>query len=262
MVEIMQNKMNESQSSGGKRRVKIRNYKTDQNEEGLIRFEESQGQDSYFDLIDKMIDVDCDVDVVDKRSKIANDADQLGRIMQAIPTIANIAQVDPSVMNIVDFSGIVVQLIEYLGMDTTKVLKSGSAKYTEKMQMAQEELLLGNEVPIDPSEPRDVSLARFQYISEFKKRVKKLSGGKLAPRVERAINKHLTDTMMNIASNKYIQQSREQMEDQQAMQQPMSQGGEQDVTGGKGSVNLPKDAVKVQQPDSSLLNTSTVAPNK
>jgi hypothetical protein len=226
MMDIMKEFMDEKMEDGKKRRIKIKGYNVNRNEGEVMGFEEESGAQDFFDLTQKMIDVDCEVTVEDARGKAQADQIKIGRIMQVLPIIGNIAMMSPEVLQKVDLVGMLEEFVELIGMDPESAFKRDRERQDE-LEITQEEIQLGHKIDVPEDETRKESLARYKYFTKLRKRyIDK-------PDVLSALDYHLNSTMQNIVANHIekmkMAEAKKQSADAQMVQQTMGQQGGQPV---------------------------------
>jgi len=232
--EVMKSCMSEKDSNGNKRLVRIKDYVIDKRD-GIPSFLKKSGYEDSFTLSEEMINEDCEIEVLDKRSQIAQNIEKMGRIMQALPLIGNLAQLSPEVLQKVDFIGLLTQLIEAIGLDLERSFKDMGDIYDE-FEMTKEEILLGHNIDVSEDEDREESVARMKYFLDFSRKNEK----DLKPTQKRALQYHISKTIENITSNHLERKRSETMRAQGAAQMPVPQ----------------QQPGAIPQPDSGLLNVS------
>lgn len=237
-LEIMKNCMDEDDENGNKRLVRIKDYAIDR-KEGVPSFVKKAGYEDSFTLSEEMIEQDCEVEVLDKRSQIAQNLEKMGRVMQAIPLIGNMGQLFPEVLQKVDAVGLLTQLVEYVGLDLDRSFKDMGDIYDE-FEMTKEEILFGHDVDVPEDEDRKESMARLKYFLDFQE-----DNPDLKETQKKALRYHIEQTMKNITRN-HLEKKREQVA-QASQQMPpgvMPDGGQQPQPG------------QIPQPDAALLNVN------
>lgn len=194
VLEIMNEFMDEKNKEGLRRRIPIKDYAVIKNDSGA-EFVKHVGYDDVFELTKDMIDADAKILVIDKRSKVAQNAEKMGRILQAVPLIANIAQLNPEALVKVNFLGILEQVVESVGMDVDRSFMDDASLYEDEFQNLGEEILLGHNVLIPDKESRADSMKRLKFLLAFKK------GNDLKPFQKKAFDFHLDKTMKNITAD-------------------------------------------------------------
>ncbi len=257
-LEVTAKFMNEKDDKGNMKRVKIKDYVVDR-KGGVPSFIKKVGAEDSFELSEAMIEQECEVEVIDKRSQVAQNIEKMGRIMQALPLISNIAQTNPDSLQKVDFVGLISQLIEAVGLDPERSFKDMGDIYDE-FEMTLEELLLGHEIDVPEDEDRKESMARLKYFTDYQTENEK----DLSTKVKKAFIDHINKTMENIVKNHL------DMKRAQATQaaQPPAQGGDQTAQpsqDGAQDPNAPQppspQGPQIPQPDARLMNISGKSPN-
>lgn len=154
------------------RKVKVKNFKVEQFNEGDVNFEPSQGVDSYFDLTKEAVDVDVRVQVKDMRTKMMLQEKKVASLMQFLPIATNFitagAQIDPAVLKKLDFVGMLEQSAEALDMDLSRTIRnvdSSSLNIIEREHMA---MILGLDVPVPADEGYEDSLEHKKQHEKFR----------------------------------------------------------------------------------------------
>lgn len=163
-LDMMDTFMEEKDESGNKRKIGIKNYLARKNETDKPEFVQKRGAEDEFDLTTEMIEVPCEVVVVDKRSEVAKGMEKVGRMMQAYPVLFNIAQVVPELAQKLDGVGMAEQLIESIGLDIERSFKKDAAAMNDEFETLEQEILLGNNVVFNPEENREEAIARMNFL--------------------------------------------------------------------------------------------------
>ena len=163
-LDLMESFMDDKDEEGKMRKIGIKNYLARKNETDRPEFVEKRGAEDEFDLTSEMIDVPCEVVVVDKRSEVAKGMEKVGRMMQAYPVLFNIAQVVPELAQKLDGVGMAEQLIEAIGLEMERSFKKGMNAMNDEFETLEQEILLGNEVVFDPEETREDATARMNFL--------------------------------------------------------------------------------------------------
>lgn len=238
MLELMKSFMTSEDEDGTKHRVPIEGYVSTKNETSTPEFISKSGYKDFFNLTQEMIDVDCEVEVIDKRSQVALNAEKMGRIMQAYPMIFNIAQLFPEVQQKLDGIGMIEQLVEALGMDLDRSFKEDRGEYDDEFEAVREEIILGNNVDIPTDEDRKESMSRLKYLLAMKKEVDDMK----KKSVQLAWAYHLDQTVQNITRNHSKDAEMEGKMQQQQLQ------AQQNPQQGQGQVN------PISQPEPQTMN--------
>jgi len=247
MLEIMKEFMPAKDEKGEHKRVPIRGYIVERGESPDPLFKEKAGYKTLFELTDNIIDVECDIEVEDRRTLLAKNNEKLGRILQVLPLISNMGQLDPQILQRINFSGLVEQVIEAVGLDMERSLNSVEEEYADEFEEVKEEIMLGHDVEV-PDETRKLNLARLKYFMVLADMLYK-EGNQTQ---KDAIGRYLDKISEAITEDKIKKREIEKADKQfLAMQQGMPQQAQQGVS----SVGTPGQAspMQIRQPDANLL---------
>ena len=195
-LDVMKSFLNEKDKNGNKRRVKVKDYILNRREGEAPTFIKKAGYESYFDLSDKMIEEECDVEVIDKRSQVAKNIEKMGRIMQFVPLVAQLAQFNPEVAKKVDFVGLIQQGVEAIGLDMERTFKDVEDVYDD-FEATKEEIILGHNIDVPQDESREDSMMRFKYFTKLQDNNEK----EFTAMQNKALKYHLESTLANIVKN-------------------------------------------------------------
>lgn len=252
-LEIMQAFMTEKDERGNRRYVEINDYVIDKRE-GTPSFVKKAGYKDSFALSQLMIDEECKVEVLDKRTQIAQNIEKMGRIMQAVPLIANVAQLDPNAVSRIDFIGLISQLIEAVGLDPERSFKDIGDIYDD-FKMTQEEILLGHKEEIPEGEDRNESILRLKFFMNYQKE----EGKKLDKKAQDALQYHIDKTIENITKD-HLQLKRAKLLQTQSPTNQSLIPGEQ-PSQNQGQMPQETSPINIPQPDAGLMNL-TGKPNQ
>jgi len=166
MIEIMRYYMQEKKADGSPRRMKISGYVVNQDEGKTPKFYQNTGYEDFFAVTQDVIDCDCEVEVVDKRGQKAAEAEKLGRMLQAVPLIANLIQLDPTALEKLDVIGIIKSIADAVGIDDDQIMKE-TDEYEDTVDMYRQEILMGNNVDV-PEESRTDSIHRMKMLLDMR----------------------------------------------------------------------------------------------
>lgn len=245
-LEVMEAFQEEKDESGKERFVEIQDYAI-QKKEGVPSFLKKAGHKDTFAFSQMMIDQECKVEVQDKRSQLAQNIEKMGRIMQAIPLLANISQLDPEALKKIDFVGLMSQLIEAVGLDPERSFKDIGDVYDD-FKMTKEEILFGHKEDIPEGEEREESMVRFKYFTQFEKE----HGSDLDRKAREALAYHLAKTVENIVKDHLKEKRAKLAEAQQPAQPPMGPAGQPAEE--QGAMPPAPQGGQIPQPDPGLMN--------
>lgn len=240
-VKIIQEIMNsflDREDVEAMHRIKITGYVVNQTEGSNPKFEVKEGYEDFFKMTEEVLSAKAEVRVTDRRSKKVQDAEKLGRIMQAVPLIGNVAQLGgPEVVEKVNFVGILEQIVETVGLNKERSFNDDMITEDE-FDLIREEILLGNKIDVG-EEPRKTSIERVTFLRSLEKKM-----GEMTQRQRLAWQHHFDGAMENIVRS-HVKQPEEQKQAMQAMQIP---GGIPQVPGQQGPMG------QIPQPDARLLS--------
>lgn len=249
-LEITAKFMNEKDENGNKKRIKIKDYIVDR-KGGVPSFIKKVGAEDTFELSEAMINQECEVEIIDKRSQVAQNIEKMGRIMQALPLISNIAQINPDSLQKVDFVGLISQLIEAVGLDPERSFKDMGDIYDE-FEMTLEELLLGHQIEVPEDETRKESMARLKYFTDYQQE----NADDFTSNVKKAFVYHIGKIMENIVKN-HLEIKRAEAAQTTAPQPTPDQQTSPDEQ----VPPAPTQGAQIPQPDARLMNMSGQSPN-
>lgn len=226
MVECMESFMESDEKAGvKKRKIPIKNNRVRQGEKGDTVFFSKNGFDDYFYMTDKMIDVPCRTEVIDKRSEKVAQVELMGRIMQFIPLVTNVMQVDPQVGQRLNVMGLIEQAVDAMGLDHSKTFNDDNSIFEDEYEMLKEEIILGNNVTLPLNETRKESTARLKFLLAFEKDMR----DEFTKDQQRAFDYVLEQVMENITRNhlneRYKTQENTGMAPEEQMLQQQAGGG-------------------------------------
>lgn len=163
-LDMMESFMDEKDKDGKLRKVPIKNYLSRKNETDSPEFIPKRGVEDVFELTEDMINVDCDVVILDKRSEVAKGMDKVGRMMQTYPMLFNIAQVVPELAQKLDGVGMAEQLIEAIGLDIERSFKKDQSAINDEFELMEQEIILGNNIVFAMDEERQEAIDRMNFL--------------------------------------------------------------------------------------------------
>lgn len=234
MVEFIRVYMTEKRDVklGGKetkkyRKVKIKNFKTEQFNDGDVNFEPSQGVDSYFELTKDSVDVDVKVEVRDMRSKMMLQEKKVAAMTQFLPIATNFitagASVDPAVLKKLDFVGMLEQTAEALDMDLARTIRNMDNSSLNIIEREHTAMIFGLDVPVPKDEGYEDSLdhkkqhERFRFVWRNNKKTSDETAifKSLNDLQKRKFMDHYIATIENV-KNKVLSEAYVEKEDQAA----------------------------------------------
>lgn len=167
MYEIINDQMvsfmDASDKKGEMRRIPIANYVVNQTEGQGLKFNQKSGAKDYFDLTEEIINVDCEIVVIDKRKDKALKYERMGRIMQFIPLVTNLAGASPEVAQAINLVGLLQEASEMLDLNQEKIFKDGNS-YADEFEEIKEEILLANKVSLPKTMERKDGIAMLKFL--------------------------------------------------------------------------------------------------
>ena len=245
-IQVMASFMSAKDADGKYKHIRIDDYAVSKKTGEGPSFEARAGMTDAFALSQEMIDLEAEVEVLDKRTQKSQEIEEMGRIMQAIPMIGNIIQIQPElILPKIDVVGLLGQLVEAVGLDPDRTFV-GIDNIYDDFKETSDEIILGHDVDVPTDEDRQESLIRLKFFLNFEKDFKK-SGNALTFNQNRALQYHIQSTLANITAN-HIEKKRQQAEaanPQKQQQQLAEQQGNSKLQGMMGEA-ASQQADKVQ----------------
>lgn len=173
---------------------------------------ERSGFRDYLEVSEDLINVDCDVEVIDNRGKKASEAEEVGRLMQFMQIMGNFAQLNPEVAKVFDPVKTAKLLSEKIGIPPEKVFTEDSGTYTDPFDLIREEILLGNKVEVPKDEDRDELMKRLAFLAKLKKE----AWEKMDTRAREAWGYHESQAVERISANHTILAAMQDKQEEQA----------------------------------------------